>query len=140
MAGATADADGLPSLRPFQNHPVPVLARAQQFIAAHLRRIGQRAPHQEQIQETRSHRVHADWRERVDIQRTHFDVFDAAAQQRVRRRLAALGHALRPDRRIQLVLDLQHVAIQLQVAIALFTPSLANSSEGVAIARFRPAT
>ena len=80
MAGATADADGLARLAPFQNHPVPVLARAQQFIAAHLRRIGQRAPHQEQIQETRLHRVHADWRERVDIQRTHFDVFDAAAQ------------------------------------------------------------
>ena len=83
MAGTTADADGLARLAPFQNHPVPVLARAQQFIAAHLRRIGQRAPHQEQIQETRLHRIHADRREQVDIQRTHFDIFDTAAQQRV---------------------------------------------------------
>ena len=51
----------------------------------------------------------------VDVQGANFDVFDAAAPERRRRTLARLSDALRPNRAVVLVLDLQLVGAQLLV-------------------------
>ena len=53
--------------------------------------------------------------ERVYIQRTHFDVFDAAFGQSTSWPLTAFDRPFRPNGRIKLVFNLQDIAIQLLV-------------------------
>ena len=51
----------------------------------------------------------------IDVEGTNFHVLDAAAPERRGRPLAGLSDALRPDRAVILVLDLQLVGVQLLV-------------------------
>jgi hypothetical protein len=66
----------------------------------------------------RRRRRDADRLERIEIHRAHFHVFDAALAQRVQRSLARADHALRADRAVELVLDLQQRRRQLPVFVA----------------------
>ena len=77
--------------------------------------VAQYAERRERFQEPQLVLVHADRVENGNVQRPHFDVLHAGSLQRPRRPFAALGDALRPDEAVVLVLDLQHVGVQLAV-------------------------
>jgi hypothetical protein len=53
--------------------------------------------------------------EGAHVERPHLDVLHAATAQRLGRALPGQGHALWPDETVVLVLDLQHVRIELPV-------------------------
>ena len=60
--------------------------------------------------------------ERTDIQGTQFDIFYASPPERLRGALPAVRNALRPDRAVILVLDLQEIDIELPIFLADFNP------------------
>ncbi len=72
---------------------------------------------QEDVQ--KSHRVGGDaYRtERIDVDAAHLDVFDAALTERVQRPLAGAEARFRPDRAVELVLDLQQRRRELAVVL-----------------------
>ena len=79
------------------------------------RAVAQQAMQQKHVEKTQCRRADADALERVQIHAAHLDVFDAALAQRVQRALAAVDHALRADRSVELVLDLQQARRKLFV-------------------------
>ena len=88
-----------------------------------LRRV-RRAVAQQAMQQVHVEQVHrcghdADGQERVEVHEPHLDVLDAALAQRVQRPLALADAALRPDRAVELVLDLQQRHAELAVIVAV---------------------
>ena len=96
------------------------LHRAREVTCVQLAVVGadqgallQRAEQQEGVQETAGVERDADRLERIDVETAHLDVLHAAVAQGLHRTLAGADHALGPDGRVVLVLDLQHIGRQL---------------------------
>ena len=68
--------------------------------------------------------IDAERGEGVDVHGAQFDVFDAALIQRIGRLLATARGALGADRRVELVLQLQHVVVELAVLTIHFDADL----------------
>ncbi|MNQ11504.1 hypothetical protein D3C85_243930 [compost metagenome] len=98
---------------PFLDGAGEILGVLAAFRIAGERAVLQRAKQQKGVEEVTGRRADAQRLERVDIEAAHFHVLHAALGQRMQRALAAVRHALGPDRRVVLVLDLQAVGIDL---------------------------
>ena len=88
------------------------------FVQRVQRAFLQQAMQQEDIQETHGGSGDARGHKRIQVHAAHFDVFDAALQQRVQRPLAAVDDPLGADRAVELVFDLQQRGGELVVFAA----------------------
>ena len=109
---------------PFQHHLVLVAAVAGNLLVTQHRRGAQQAPDQEQIEEADLVGIDAERGEGVNVYGTQLDVFDAALIQRIRGLLAAARGALGADRGVELVLQLQHVVVELTILPIHLDPDL----------------
>ena len=83
------------------------------FVGADQGALFEGAEQQEGVEEAAGLQADADRLERVDVEAAHLDVLHPAVAQRLHRTLAGADHALRADRRVVLVFDLQHIGRQL---------------------------
>ncbi|CAJ5962074.1 Uncharacterised protein [Burkholderia pseudomallei] len=109
-----------PRLAPFHRHAAEIRIRLAIRIARERRALVERADEQVRVEKARGVERDARRLERIDVETAHLDVLNAARRKRVQRPLARIRDALRPDRRVELVLDLQHVRVDLNpLAVAV---------------------
>ncbi len=109
-----------PRLAAVHRHAAEVRVRFLVRVAVERRAFVECAREQERVDEARGLQRDAGRLERIDVEAAHFDVLDAARRERMQRPLARIRDALRPDRRVELVLDLQHVRVDLDpLAVAM---------------------
>src|SRR4029078_11849016 len=91
-----------------------------------LRRVGRavlkQAMQQEYIEHPDRPFGNDDRREGVEVHEARLDVLDAALAQCMQRALGGPDHALRTDRAVDLVLDLQQAGRELPIAVAVANP------------------
>ena len=107
---------------PLQHHLVLVAAVAGNLVIREHGGRAQQAPDQEEIEEADLIHLDTERGKGIDVHRAQLDVFDAALLQRIRGLLAAAGGTLGADRRVELVLQLQHVVVELAVLAVHLDP------------------
>ena len=107
---------------PLQHHLVLVAAVAGNLVIREHGGRAQQAPDQEEIEEADLIHLDTERGKGIDVHRAQLDVFDAALLQRIRGLLATAGSTLGADRRVELVLKLQHVVVELAVLAVHLDP------------------